>query len=461
MNIYIQVEISSRELDSKLLLATLAAAKGHQVIVSSGKEILSGIEKGILPPGIFHTKSLTPGINKINRHQFIIDSGSMITSIDEEGGLIDHGYDTFARLRYSEKTIAQSSAVFCWGSEDEEALKRIYSNYSSKIYKTGSPRVDTWSSKLSDYWDPPQNIPKKPFLLISSNVPFANSNHNVKPLHKRLKQLGKSGYLNLDPEGIIKGEILGPAEEFRRLMSFINAIKYLSNHKNGYDIVLRPHPHENIESWKILLEDLTGVHVIKEDSITAWVNKAFAVMHNSCTTALEATISGKPVVTYAPFKMDYPRELANQLGYRINSLEELSIKLNELFNSYQPLNKKKVFEKIPEILSKKIYIDNYELSADKMIKVWESIDNNNLSHSINWTKFQFLLQFLKLKEITGKIFRKLFLFRLQPNNENFKFPPLDKNDVYNRITRIKKVLCIDEKLYFKLLSERTILIKKY
>ena len=33
MNIYINVEISARELDSKLLLATLAAAKGHDIIV--------------------------------------------------------------------------------------------------------------------------------------------------------------------------------------------------------------------------------------------------------------------------------------------------------------------------------------------------------------------------------------------------------------------------------------------
>ena len=34
MNIYLHVEISSRELDSKLLLATLAASRGHDIIVS-------------------------------------------------------------------------------------------------------------------------------------------------------------------------------------------------------------------------------------------------------------------------------------------------------------------------------------------------------------------------------------------------------------------------------------------
>jgi hypothetical protein len=33
MNVYLHVEISARELDSKLLLATLAASKGHEIIV--------------------------------------------------------------------------------------------------------------------------------------------------------------------------------------------------------------------------------------------------------------------------------------------------------------------------------------------------------------------------------------------------------------------------------------------
>ena len=61
MNIYIQVEVSSRELDGKLLLAVLAAAKGHQVIVSNGREIMDGLKKKVLPPGVFHTKSLSPG----------------------------------------------------------------------------------------------------------------------------------------------------------------------------------------------------------------------------------------------------------------------------------------------------------------------------------------------------------------------------------------------------------------
>ena len=40
MNIYLHVEISVRELDSKLLIATIAAARGHQVIVSDLIELV-------------------------------------------------------------------------------------------------------------------------------------------------------------------------------------------------------------------------------------------------------------------------------------------------------------------------------------------------------------------------------------------------------------------------------------
>ena len=146
MNIYLHVEISSRELDSKLLLATLAASRGHKVIVSDLVGIEKGVNKGVLAPGIFHTKSLTPGNIKIARHQTMMENGSIITSIDEEGCLDQNGYDKFAKIRYSDKSIEQSSAVFGWGSEDVEALKRIYQKHSSKIFKTGSPRADLWKS---------------------------------------------------------------------------------------------------------------------------------------------------------------------------------------------------------------------------------------------------------------------------------------------------------------------------
>ena len=144
MNIYLHVEISVRELDSKLLLATLAAARGHQVIVSDMESILKGIDKKVLTPGIFHTKSITPSGKKIARHESLIEKGFKITSIDEEAGLDNDGYEEFSESRYSDQTVQQASAVFGWGEEDVESLKKNYKKYESKFHKTGSPRADLW-----------------------------------------------------------------------------------------------------------------------------------------------------------------------------------------------------------------------------------------------------------------------------------------------------------------------------
>ena len=152
------------------------------------------------------------------------------------------------------------------------------------------------------------------------------------------------------------------AEDSRKTGAFVEAITYLANKNNGFDIVLRPHPEENIEAWKTFLEGIPNVHVIKNDSITPWVNNAFAVMHNGCTTAIEATVSGKPVITYKPFNQEYTFDIPNKLGHQAESLEELSRIVNNLFSEIQ-INSQKDINKIPDIISKKIFFDDKELSS--------------------------------------------------------------------------------------------------
>ena len=154
-----------------------------------------------MPPGIFHTKSLTPGKSKIKKHQNIIDNGSKITSIDEESSIDRFGYEEFSKLRYSKETIDQSSAVFTWGDEDFETLQKQYSSNSEKIFKTGSPRIDLWRPAISEYWDTPISIPKKPFLLVSSNLASIFDNISLK---ERIKMIKDGGYFDRSPNFLKK-----------------------------------------------------------------------------------------------------------------------------------------------------------------------------------------------------------------------------------------------------------------
>jgi len=454
MNIYLHVEISSRELDSKLLLAALAASRGHQVIISDLVGIEKGVKSGALVPGIFHTKSLSPHKVKIDRHKRMIDRGFIITSLDEEGMLNDYGYQRFVKTRYSDETIEQSTAVFGWGSDDVDALKQTYSKHSHKIYKTGSPRADLWKPFFSDYWSVPATVPKKPFLLISCNTGFAN---NIKSFGEIIKFENEMGRYQSFPKQL-EQRIGRAAEDFEKILAYIKAIKYLSDHNKGYDIVLRPHPAEDIEAWKIFLNDIPNVHVLRDGPINAWVNNAFAVMHNSCTTALEATVLNKPVITYLPSEQKYSPQLANELGYRVKSLEELLGKVNTLFNSSKTSNKKELAEPLPSIISKKILFDD-ELAAEKIIKIWESIDNKDLSSPPNLKKFKRILKYNMFKKIAKKVLRYLLPDKFNSVNKNPKFPDLNQHDVNEKIKKFQHILGLRKKLECKILSEKTIHIK--
>ena len=460
MNIYLHVEISFRELESKLLLAVIAAARGHNVIISDLSILQRAIKRKLLPPGIFHTKSLTPRKELVTRHEEIIKNNMFITSQDEESGLLDLDYEEFAKARYSSQTIDQASAVFSWGDQDTKSLKKKYPKSEDKIYKTGSPRFDLWKSNFSNNWILPSNAPSKPFLLVSSNLHYANF---IKGFHNwggfKSFNLNKSiSYFKSNPE-LFRKQFNKASEDMRKFSAFIEAIHYLAYKNENYDIVLRPHPLENLDAWKVYLNGVPNVHVIREGPINPWINKAFAVMHNSCTSAIEATISGKEVLTYIPFKQNYSwGDVPNSLGYRVETLEDLLHKTNELFDNFKQ-NKNKINKVNSNLLLEKIFLDDNELAAEKIINIWEKLAIKNSLKSYKLNNLELFLKFLKIKNILGNIYKKLLLNKNSYLDVDYKFPSLEIKKICTIISKFQKVLNIDKNLECKLLYDRTILIK--
>ena len=458
MNIYLHVEIAARELDGKLLLGILAAARGHNVIISDINSLKEALFKGVLPPGIFHDKSLVPSIDLNLIYNEMTNKDILITSLDEESGLLDHGYENFAKHRFSQNTIDKSSAIFCWGIQDEKTLKDLYKNVSTKIFKTGSPRVDLWKSQFSKNWALPKSAPTKPFLLVSSNLHTVNF---AKPFYEwggfKPFQIHKNiSYYKSNPD-LFKKQFNKVSEDNLKLSAFVEAIHYLSENHNGYDIVFRPHPLEDINAWKVYLRGLSNVHVLREDSLGPWINHAFAIMHNSCTSAIEASISGKQIITYVPFEQNYSwGEVANELGHRVQTLEKLKHKVNSIFDyrNSENINKN---ELVNETLLNKIYIDKNELAAEKIIKVWERLANENYLKSHNLNQFKSLTNKMKIKSFIKKY---MPLSHIKDKDINKKFFSINTKSVKEKIKRIQKVLKINQKLECELLHESTISIKK-
>ena len=454
MNIYINVEVSTRELDSKILLAILAAARGHRVIVSDSESIIKGVLQGVLAPGIFHTKSLTPADHKIDLHQILIEKGFKITSNDEEAGVEQDSFEWFGKNRFSDQMIDQASAVFTWGLEDTKFLKNLYPQHSSKIHMTGSPRVDLWKPFFSNYWSLPKGAPTKPFLLVSSNM----SQSNGQGFFERYQLKKKLGYYQRGTEEF-KRDCGQVAESILKTYSFIKALRHISKKKVGYDIVLRPHPAENIEIWKTYLEDVPNIHIIREDSISAWVNNAFAVMQNGCTTGVEATINKTPLINYTDFQPIIYWTKPYDLGFNVNNPDDLLIKVNSLFKNSESKGQKKVNENLPSIINNKIYLDNNELAAEKIVNLWKILEENSISKPFNLRRFKLLLKFIKFRKMIGKARKNLLLGKSKVLVSDEKFPSLKKDNIQVRVKKFQEILGI-ENIKCEVLSDRTILIEK-
>ena len=457
MNIYLHIEILVRELDSNLLLACLAAKKGHQVFISNMSDLDTGIKMGLITPGIFHTKSLTPNKVKIQNNQNLKDKGFSITSIDQEASLSDHGYDRFSKTRYSEKTIDQAAAVFCWGQEDDESIKKFYPKFSSKIFKTGSPRVDLWNPTFHDYWNKPKTASEKPFLLISSNMGLTD----YTSWFERVKFMREAGYVERDPD-TYKREFTMRSDDYKRSIALIEAISHLGNNNDDkFDIIFRPHPTEDINGWKYLLDGIPNVKVIHEGSINKWVNSSFAVLHSGCTTALEATVSEKPLITFDPFKPPlFLGQLANTLGHRVENLEDLLRTTNMFFDNYKKPIDKKSLDKDFEKIKSKIFIDKDKLASEKIIDLWESVFDENNTKTIGWRKLKFILMIKELRNNIGQKLKKLFPSYFKRFKTDLKYSSIEKEDIAERIEKLRNILKIDEKLECKIISNRVILIKK-
>ena len=111
-----------------MLIALLAANKGHEIFISNMTNFELLLKK-LLNPGIFHTKSLVHDDRKRTFHSNLKSSNMILTSLDEENGLVRKDLSPDLDMRFSSKDLALSDAIFCWGKHDYQSLKKNYPNH--------------------------------------------------------------------------------------------------------------------------------------------------------------------------------------------------------------------------------------------------------------------------------------------------------------------------------------------
>ncbi len=312
----VPVENQVRELDAKLLLAAVAAERGFPVVLGSRTYLNYAMPD--LPPGLFLAKSM----RSISRRTLGIvrGLGHDIVAWDEES-LVRYDSPEYFAWRYSKDTFKVIDQLFAWGADDAAFFKRYPGYTGVPVHVTGNPRIDQLRPELRGYFAPEVDALKArhgDFILVNTNFSFVNN--FVPSLNLVVRSASGEPQVSRTGRGMSLGFATAMANHQQAIFdAFRELMPRLARWFPDTRIVLRPHPSEDHDAWRRALADHPEIVVAHDGNVVPWLMAAKVLLHNGCTTAVEASVLETPAVSYMPVvsqALDYhlPNGLSHQAG---------------------------------------------------------------------------------------------------------------------------------------------------
>ena len=291
--VLLPIETKVREFHGKLLLAAVAAEAGFDVVLGEQRAMLRAIRR--LPKGIYIDKSVVR--NRISKFRRLRGLGHRVMAWCEEG-LVFRDRDTYLHERISVASLDQTDTFFAWGEVQAEAVLRKAPHAAEKVMRSGNPRFDVLRPGIRNVFaNEAQRLRETYGRFILVNTNFSRFNH-FNGRDYVIDVLKRRGTIKTaEQEAFFRrwGDYLGILNR-----EFVTLLPELSAAFPKHTIVVRPHPSENHAVWARDVRDLPNVKVIHEGSAIPWILAADLLVHNSCTTGVEAYLLECPVVTYRP-----------------------------------------------------------------------------------------------------------------------------------------------------------------
>lgn len=315
LTLYIPVESQARELASRTAVALCALECGFSdVVIGRDVEIFNSLNEA----GIVLLKSAASFESDIVDK--LIQRGHVVYSLDEEG-ILPPLNDASINFRFSEKLLDKLSGVFVNG-ELELASFPDWVRKSSKLIVTGNPRFDFYApNKRSFYKDNSQKIKGltggKNIILLVSRFGDVNLSNNI----NYFKLLEDNGFINSNETRKFH---TGFYEHSKKIFNkFIELPDRLAKEFPESMVVVRPHPSECHDIWSSL-DTPSNVLISSEFDIASWLSCSVVMIHNGCTTSIEAAAMEVPVISYVPeSSAEFDLVHANELGELAISLEDV------------------------------------------------------------------------------------------------------------------------------------------
>ncbi|HEY0837419.1 MAG TPA: surface carbohydrate biosynthesis protein [Azospirillum sp.] len=302
--LYLPIELSERELDSKLLLGLHGVQHDFQIVIGQQWLLFHNIDR--LAPGIVILK----GLNNIEagRHAKAARAGHRVVGLEEEAlGVIDEKHLIMGANR---DLVLNLDLLIAHGDAYRDVIVDWLPEMAGKVVVCGNPRVDLLRRELRAIYDGEVARIKERFdgfVLFNTNFSWCNSAWGDK---KNVYMINvRGGYFdvhNTADSRRVRARVAADETEFA---AYIRLINEAATSFPNRTFIVRPHPGETIDGWRDLTKHLRNVEVIRDGSANYWTLASDLMLHRSCTTGLEALLLDRRTVSYCPFPHFYYDEL--------------------------------------------------------------------------------------------------------------------------------------------------------
>jgi len=334
LRLLIPVENQVREFDPKLLLACIAAKRGFSSVIGSRREMEFRIAS--YPRSLYLSKSMT--IRSALLFKVAHKVGHHIVAWDEEA-LVHLPPETYFSDRLSPSSIRYVSHLLAWG-QDNANLWRQYPHLPNgiPIHLTGNPRADMLRPEMRSFFvEDVERIRTcyGNFILVNTNFNHVNAFSPDMNLFKPVKKPGAIPKFGRGARGMSRKFAEGLRDHKQAVFQdFQQLIPALERSFPEYNIIVRPHPTENQEIYRNIAAQCKRVQVTNEGNVVPWILSSRAVIHNCCTTGLEAYVMGVPAISYRATVNDFYDlgfyRLPNLLSHQCFDFEELHSTLKDI-----------------------------------------------------------------------------------------------------------------------------------
>lgn len=289
------VETVVRELDFRLILGVLCARPDWQVIIGDHEHLFPLTLR--LRDAVLVLKNLIGG-KRPWKYPLYKAHGIRCVQLDEEGGIFEGDKSVWGaelKSRLDITKVDPADYICTWGPYQAEFYSTINPACAPHVIPTGHPRLDLCRPPYRELYrvEAEALIAKHgPFVVINTN---SLSNNAIGP-DVLLK------WYKVDPEDREKrGQYIEQyCHELERLGHFIRLVNHLSDSFPDLRIIVRPHPSEDIRTYRSLFAYIPRVTVTRDGSLQAWLTGCRALIHGGCTTAIEGYLCGTPVINFRP-----------------------------------------------------------------------------------------------------------------------------------------------------------------